>query len=61
MLDGSLTSLSLPSIGARVTRATLLGRNLLVAIALSEAGVTLTLPPPTPDEPDRVVALETVR
>jgi hypothetical protein len=39
----------------------LLGRNLPVVIALSDAGVTLTLPPPARDEPDRVVALETVR
>jgi alpha-L-fucosidase len=59
VLDGSITSLSLPSIGARITKATLLGRNLPVAIAPSGAGVTLTLPAPAADEPDRVVALET--
>jgi len=61
VLDGTITSLSLPSIGGRVTKATLLGRNLPLAVAFSDAGVTLTLPPPAADEPDRVVALETVR
>jgi alpha-L-fucosidase len=59
VLDGSLTSLSLPSIGARVTKATLLGRNLPITIAVSDTGLTLTLPAPGTDEPARVVALET--
>jgi len=61
VLDGSITTLTLPSIAARVANATLLGRNIPVQFRASEAGLELTVPAPTTGEPDRVIALETVR
>ena len=53
--------LSLPALGGRVVKATLLGRNLPLPLAVSDAGLSLTLPAPAAGEPDRVVALEMAR
>ncbi len=61
VLDGSITTLSLPALGGRVVKATLLGRNLPLPLAVSDAGLLLTLPAPAAGEPDRVVALEMAR
>jgi alpha-L-fucosidase len=51
--------LAIPAFGARIRRATMLATGASVAVAQSEIGITLTLPPGAPDEPDRVVVLET--
>jgi alpha-L-fucosidase len=49
--------LSLPSLGARVIAARMFATGERVAVAQSEAGVTLTLPTGGKDDPDRVVVL----
>jgi alpha-L-fucosidase len=51
--------LAIPAFGARIRRATMLATGANVAVAQSEIGITLTLPPGAPDEPDRVVVMET--
>jgi alpha-L-fucosidase len=61
VLDAATTTLNLPSIGARVTRATLLGRDVSVNVTATASGLTLDVPPPVAGEIDRVVALQTVR
>jgi alpha-L-fucosidase len=57
VLDGSLTRVSLPPIGARVTKATLLGTGAPIDVVESSSGLTLTLPLAS-GEPDRVVVLQ---
>jgi len=52
-------SLSLPPLGARVVRASMLKGGQQVDVAESRDGVTLTLPPSTQEEPDRVIVLVT--
>ena len=59
VLDWPDRSLSLPQIGARVVSASMLEGGQRVDVAESRDGITLTLPPPAPDEPDRVVVLVT--
>ncbi|SRR5579871_2554761 len=58
VLDWPDRTLSLPPLGARVSRASSLPGGAAVAFAESRDGLTLTLPPPT-DEPDRVIVLVT--
>ena len=60
VLDGSVTTLTLPDLGARVTTATRLTGGTPVAFSVAAGGVTLILPP-APGEPDRIVVLETAR
>jgi len=52
-------ALSLPSIGARAVRATMLAGGQAVGMTQSDSGITLTLPASASDEPDRVVMLLT--
>ena len=59
VLDWPDRSLSLPPLGARVVRATMLKNDAATDFAESREGITLTLPPAAPDEPDRVVVLLT--
>ena len=61
VLDGAISTLSLPALGGRVVKATLFGRSLPLQFAVSDAGLSLTLPAPAAGEPDRVVALEMAR
>jgi alpha-L-fucosidase len=61
VLDATVTTLQLPSIGAPVSAATLLATGERVGVIDSPAGLTSTLPPSSPAEPDRVVVLSTVR
>ncbi len=58
VLQWSDRLLSLPPLGGRVTRATLLGTGTPVEFRQSDAGVTLTVPPS--DEVDRVIVLTLV-
>jgi len=57
VLDGSVTTVTLPRLGA-ISRAVMLGDNAAVSVAASDAGVTLTLRPPSGSVPDRVVLIE---
>jgi len=59
VLDWPDRSLSLPLIGARVVGASMLKGGQRVDVAESRDGITLTLPPSTQDEPDRVVVVVT--
>jgi alpha-L-fucosidase len=59
VLDWPDRALSLPPLGARVVRAAMLNNDVIVDFAESRGGVTLTLPPAAPEEPDRVVVLVT--
>jgi len=61
VLDWPDRMLSLPDFGAHVVRASMLNDGSRVDVVQSEHVVVLTLPPSTPDEPDRVVRLETRR
>jgi alpha-L-fucosidase len=49
--------LSLPDVGARVVSATTLKGGTRVDVAQSAAGITVTLPTASADEPDRVIVL----
>jgi alpha-L-fucosidase len=51
--------LSLPVFGASVVSASMLRSGERVDVVQSGGGVTLTLPPAAPDEPDRVIVLAT--
>jgi alpha-L-fucosidase len=53
--------LSLPALGARVVKASMLKGGERVGVLQTETGVTLTLPSGAMDEPDRVIVLETRR
>jgi len=57
VLDWPDRSLSLPPLGARVLHASMLKGSQKVEVVESRDGVTLTLPPSTQEEPDRVVVL----
>ncbi len=59
VLDWPDRSLSLPALGAHVVRAAMLKGGQQVDVAESHDSVTLTLPPSTQHEPDRVVVLIT--
>ena len=59
VLDWADRTLSLPDWRARVADAHMLVGGARVEIVQTDDGVTLTLPPPTADDPDRVVVLET--
>jgi alpha-L-fucosidase len=59
VLDWPDHVLSLPAIDAQVVRATMLAGGATVSVAQTAAGVTLTLPSTSTDEPDRVVVLRT--
>ncbi len=61
VLDWPDRQLSLPPLGARVVRASMLGTGERVDVAESGTGVTLTLPNASPTEPDRVAVLVTAR
>jgi len=52
-------ALAIPSVGARVRRATLLSTGAQIPFVESAAGITLTLPPRGADEYDQVVVLQT--
>jgi alpha-L-fucosidase len=58
VLDWPDRQLSLPSLGTRVVRASMLKNGERVEVTQTAAGVTLTLPAAS-DDPDRVVAVET--
>ena len=58
VLDWPDPVLSLPPLGAKVVRATLLASRAAVRVAEGSDGVVLTLPPAPSDEPDRVVVLQ---
>ena len=51
--------LALPDFGARVVRASVLKTGAALDVVQAANGVTLTVPPATADEPDRVIVLET--
>ena len=61
VLDWPDRVLSLPNLGRRVTRATMLDTGVRVDVAQSTGGVTLTMPPTAAgtDSLDRVIVLET--
>lgn len=59
VLDWPDRVLSIPALGRRVRRATLLATGASVGMSQTDAGLTLTLPPAGKDEPDRVVVLVT--
>lgn len=59
VLDWPDRMLTLPDFGARVVRASMLRDGTPVTVAQSASGITLTLPALVPDEPDRVILLET--
>jgi alpha-L-fucosidase len=59
VLDWPDRMLTLPDFGARVVRASMVSNGAPVAVAQSESGITLTLPALVPEEPDRVILLET--
>jgi alpha-L-fucosidase len=59
VLDGTVTTLTLPPMGVRVATATLLGTGAPVAVTATESGLTLTLPAALPTDMDRVVVLDT--
>jgi alpha-L-fucosidase len=59
VLDWPDRSLSLPPLGARVVHSSMLRGGQQVDVVEARGGVTLTLPPSTPNEPDRVVVLVT--
>ncbi len=61
VLDWPDRQLSLPPLGARVVRASMLATGERVDVAESGTGVTLTLPNASPTEPDRVAVLVTAR
>jgi alpha-L-fucosidase len=58
VLDWPDRVLSLPPIGGRVVRATMLAGGARVGVAQAPEGVTLTLPPGSSAEPDRVVVVQ---
>src|SRR5919109_4792504 len=57
VLDWPDRMLALPPLGARVVGARAMGTRETVGVAQSDAGVTLTLPAGSVDDPDRVVVL----
>ena len=61
VLDWPDRDLSLPPLGAHVSRASMLGTGERVEAVESTAGVTLTLPSTATSEPDRIVVLVTTR
>jgi alpha-L-fucosidase len=61
VLDWPDRALTLPSLGARIRRATMLVGGEGVPATETATTVTLTLPPIRTDEPDRVVVLELAR
>ncbi len=61
VLDWPDRVLALPSLGALVTRASMLVGGAPVGVSETDAGVTLTLPAGGASEPDRVVVLVTRR
>jgi alpha-L-fucosidase len=58
VLDWPDRVLSLPPIGGRVVRATMLAGGARVGVAQAPEGVTLTLPPGSSAAPDRVVVVQ---
>jgi hypothetical protein len=61
VLDWPDDVLSLPDVGVRVVRASMLRDRVGVKFTQSANGLTLDLPHGMPDETDRVVVLETRR
>jgi alpha-L-fucosidase len=61
VLDWPDTVLSIPSFGARILNARMLASGQTVEVTQTDAGITLTLPPATDADIDRVVVLETGR
>ena len=61
LLDWSDRALSLPTFGARVVRAALLGTGASVAVTQTESAITLDMPTAGTGEIDRVIVLETRR
>ena len=59
VLDWPDGVLSIPSVGARVVRATMLGTGERVDMTQGPNGISLTLYPAPRDEPDRIVVLQT--
>jgi alpha-L-fucosidase len=57
VLDWPDRVLALPDLGARVLSASTLRGNSKVEFVQSANGLTITLPPNSPDEPDRIVVL----
>jgi len=61
VLDWRDRLLAIPDVGARVTRATMLGSGAAVPFVQTPSGLTLTLPSDGGGEPDRVIVLRTVK
>ena len=61
LLDWNDRGISIPTFGARVVRAVLLGTNASVAVTQTENAITLTMPTAGTGEIDRVIVLETRR
>jgi alpha-L-fucosidase len=59
VLDWRDRLLAIPDVGARVTRATMLGGGAIVQFAQTPSGLTLTLPNDGTGDPDRVIVLRT--
>ncbi|MGH7523794.1 MAG: alpha-L-fucosidase, partial [Gemmatimonadales bacterium] len=57
VLNWSDRLLAIPPLGARVIRASVFDDGAPVEFTQAAAGVTLTLPPPAGDQPDRVIVL----
>jgi len=60
VLDWPDPVLSLPTWGARVRSATLLAAGATIPFTQTDMNLSLTLPAAGPDEPDRVIVLQTV-
>jgi len=57
VLDAATTSVTLPPLDRPIASAVMLGTKAPVAVSASAAGLTIALPPATPDDLDRVVVL----
>jgi hypothetical protein len=51
--------LSIPSVGAHIVRASMLGTGERIDITQGQNGISLTLRPGSREEPDRIVVLQT--
>ena len=58
LLDWPDRTISIPSFGAPILRASMLASGEPVKVAETQTGITLTLPATSGDEPDRVILLE---
>ena len=59
VLDWPDRQLAIPGVGAHVQQASVFGTGKRVELVQTNEGIILTLPPPLPNESDRVILLET--